>query len=92
MPSIRVPDTGLILESSAASGNPVPPQAFTINLSDNVLEDLIKCVQSGEDLQLSLGSSPVSNHYCFALHSENPGHNPIVSPTGTTTIWASLHA
>ncbi|KAJ0364900.1 hypothetical protein COL154_004708 [Colletotrichum chrysophilum] len=41
MPSIRVPDTGLILESSAASGNPVPPQAFTINLSDNVLEDLI---------------------------------------------------
>ncbi|KAF9875897.1 hypothetical protein CkaCkLH20_06829 [Colletotrichum karsti] len=58
MPSIRVPDTGLILESSAASGNPVPPQAFTINLSDHVLEDLIKCVQSGEDLQLSLGSSP----------------------------------
>ncbi|GJC85001.1 hypothetical protein ColLi_07839 [Colletotrichum liriopes] len=58
MPSLKVPDTGLILESSAASGNPVPPQAFTINLSDNVLEDMIKCVQSGEDLQLSLGSSP----------------------------------
>ncbi|CCF47628.1 hypothetical protein CH063_15943, partial [Colletotrichum higginsianum] len=58
MPSLKVPETGLILESSAASGNPVPPQAFTINLSDNVLEDMIKCVQSGEDLQLALGSSP----------------------------------
>ncbi|KAK2046907.1 hypothetical protein LZ31DRAFT_180254 [Colletotrichum somersetense] len=58
MPSLKVPETGLILESSAASGNPVPPQAFTINLSDHVLEDMIRCVQSGEDLQLSLGSSP----------------------------------
>ncbi|OLN84357.1 hypothetical protein CCHL11_05963 [Colletotrichum chlorophyti] len=58
MPSLKVPDTGLILESSAASGNPVPPQAFTITLSDYVLEDMIKCVQGGEDIQLSLGNSP----------------------------------
>ncbi|KAI8258651.1 hypothetical protein K4K58_003194 [Colletotrichum sp. SAR11_239] len=71
MPSIRVPDTGLILESSAASGNPVPPQAFTINLSDNVLEDLIKCVQSGEDLQLSLGSSPTLL-YGSSAHTLSP--------------------
>lgn len=85
MPSIRVPDTGLILESSAASGNPVPPQAFTINLSDHVLEDLIKCVQSGEDLQLSLGSSPVSSIRYFVRHSEPPDHNSIVLPTGRTT-------
>ncbi|KAL2876742.1 hypothetical protein SGCOL_008109 [Colletotrichum sp. CLE4] len=56
--SLKVPESGLILESSAASGNPVPPQAFCINLSDHVLEDMIKCVQGGEDLQLSLGSSP----------------------------------
>ncbi|KAJ0386349.1 hypothetical protein COL922a_004525 [Colletotrichum nupharicola] len=72
MPSIRVPDTGLILESSAASGNPVPPQAFTINLSDNVLEDLIKCVQSGEDLQLSLGSSPPTSLWKKLPGSEAP--------------------
>ncbi|TDZ60552.1 hypothetical protein CTRI78_v004911 [Colletotrichum trifolii] len=58
MSSLKVPDSGLILESSGASGNPVPPQAFTISLSDHVLEDMIKCVQSGEGLQLSLGSSP----------------------------------
>ncbi|WQF87195.1 Putative winged helix DNA-binding domain superfamily [Colletotrichum destructivum] len=75
MPSLKVPETGLILESSAASGNPVPPQAFTINLSDNVLEDMIKCVQSGEDLQLALGSSPMLL-YGSSSHTLSPIRDP----------------
>lgn len=61
MASLRVPDTGLQLESSAGASPGIPAQAFALTLSDNVIEDMIKCVQNGEDIQLSLGSSPVSS-------------------------------
>lgn len=61
MPALRIPDSGLLLEGSGSkSAASLPAQAFAITLSDNVIEDMIKCVQSGEDIQLSLGSSPVS--------------------------------
>ena len=61
MPSLKVPDSGLLLEGPGSKPSPsLPTQAFAITLSDNVIEDMIKCVQSGEDIELSLGSSPVS--------------------------------
>jgi RNA polymerase II elongation factor ELL len=60
MPSLRVPETGLILESSENASTALPTQAFAVSLSDIVIEDMIQCVQNGEDIQLSLGSSPVS--------------------------------
>lgn len=57
---VNIPDNGLLLESSAKVMAGLPTQAFAITLSDSVIEDMIKCVQDGGELQLSLGNSPVS--------------------------------
>ncbi|KAJ9151749.1 Com1 regulatory protein [Pleurostoma richardsiae] len=54
----RIPEAGLQLESSADAVATLPLQAFAITLSDSVLEDMIQCVQNGEDIQLSLGGTP----------------------------------
>ena len=60
MPSLTIPEGGLQLESSPKSSNFLPLQAFGLTLSDNVIEDMIKCVQDGDQIELSLGSNPVS--------------------------------
>lgn len=60
MASLRVPDTGLQLESSGTPGPAAPNQAFALTLSNNVIEDMIKCVQNDGEIHLSLGSAPVS--------------------------------
>lgn len=57
---LRIPETGLQLESSVKAAETLPLQAFAITLSDNVIEDLIQCVQNGDDIRLSLGNVPVS--------------------------------
>jgi hypothetical protein len=57
---LRIPGTGLQLESSASSSSKLPQQAFAITLDDRVLESMIQCVKNGKDLQLLLGGSPVS--------------------------------
>lgn len=61
MNSLKIPDHGLMLKGSAPRDvGPLPPQAFAISLSDNVIEGMIKCVQDGEGIQLALGARPVS--------------------------------
>lgn len=57
---LRIPEAGLHLESSDKLAETLPLQAFAFTLSDNVIEDLISCVQNGEDVKLSLGNVPVS--------------------------------
>lgn len=57
---LRIPETGLQLESSEKTADTLPLQAFAFTLSDSVIEDLIQCVQDGEDVRLSLGNVPVS--------------------------------
>lgn len=57
---LNIPDSGLQLESSAKAAAALPLQAFALTLSDSVIEDMINCVQNGQDIQLSLGGSPVS--------------------------------
>lgn len=51
---------GLLVESTEATAGH-PTQAFALTLSGNVIEDMIACVQNGGDIQLSLGSTPVSD-------------------------------
>ncbi|KAI1414851.1 hypothetical protein F5Y13DRAFT_157360 [Hypoxylon sp. FL1857] len=58
MSALAVPETGLLLESSANSSDYMPLQAFGITLSDSVIEDMIKCVQGGQEIELTLGSNP----------------------------------
>lgn len=73
---LRIPEAGLHLESSEKTADTLPLQAFAFTLSDNVIEDLIQCVQNGEDVKLSLGSVPVSILLCLVppcLDNERTG-------------------
>ncbi|ROT42273.1 COM1 protein [Sodiomyces alkalinus F11] len=58
MTTLKIPDAGLELEGSGSSISPLPAQAFAVTLSDGVIEDMIKCIQNGENIQLSLGNCP----------------------------------
>ena len=69
----NIPESGLALESSARAMAGLPTQAFAITLSDSVIENMIQCVRGGQDIQLSLGSSPVS-----FLRAHTPSPPPIV--------------
>ncbi|KAH7001624.1 hypothetical protein EDB80DRAFT_98190 [Ilyonectria destructans] len=74
MNSLKVPEAGWQLEGSPSERSKLPQQAFALTLSDNVIEDMIKCVQSGDGLQLSLGSTPTfiygSNSHVISPPSE----------------------
>lgn len=60
MNSLKIPEGGVMLKDSPdEDSGPLPQQAFTISLSDNVIESMIQCVQDGGDVQLALGSKPV---------------------------------
>ncbi|KAH7027726.1 uncharacterized protein B0I36DRAFT_327746 [Microdochium trichocladiopsis] len=71
MTTLTIPDAGLHLESSAKAAGALPRQAFGITLSDSMIEDMIRCVQDGEEIELVLGSEP-----CF----EYGGRSHIVEP------------
>lgn len=60
MPPLRVPGDGLLLSGSPGENQSFPSQAFAITLGDDVIGDLVRCAQNGGDIELSLGSSPVS--------------------------------
>ncbi|KAI0976659.1 hypothetical protein F4678DRAFT_414048 [Xylaria arbuscula] len=62
MSSLKIPVAGLQLESSPSSRDFLPMQAFGITLNDSMIEDMIKCVQSGQNVELTLGGAP-SLHY-----------------------------
>lgn len=57
---LNISESGVLLESPAKHTAGLPQQAFAISLSGSVIEDMIACVQNGGDIQLALGSSPVS--------------------------------
>ncbi|KAI5865897.1 hypothetical protein GGS23DRAFT_359130 [Durotheca rogersii] len=82
MAAITIPESGFLLESSANSSDYLPLQAFGITLSDSVIEDMIKCVQEGQEIELTLGSSPVS------LTSSPPSGPPLVA-TQTYVVISS---
>ncbi|KAF4446278.1 hypothetical protein F53441_10080 [Fusarium austroafricanum] len=58
MNSLKVPESGLQLEGSTGKDASLPSQAFALTLSDVLIEDMIKCVQGGDDIRLSLGPNP----------------------------------
>ncbi|RYO97234.1 hypothetical protein DL765_011282 [Monosporascus sp. GIB2] len=71
MSVLTIPNNGLQLESSAKSSNFLPLQAFGITLDDNVIEDMIKRVQNGDQIELSLGNDP-SFHYGSKVQKIEP--------------------
>lgn len=57
---LNISESGVLLDGSAKAMAGLPAQAFAISLSGSVIEDMISCVQNGGDIQLALGSNPVS--------------------------------
>lgn len=74
MNSLKVPESGLQLEGSTGKDASLPSQAFAVTLSDNVIEDMIKCVQNGDGIQLALGANPVSSE-------------PLVVTVSSLKVW-----
>ncbi|KAK8072467.1 hypothetical protein PG996_005815 [Apiospora saccharicola] len=74
MPALAIPDTGLQLESPANTPSSIPMQAFGLVLNDDVIEDMIRCVQNGQNLELCLGNNP-SLRYGNQEHGIKPTPN-----------------
>jgi len=82
---LKVPESGLLLESSPKAMAGLPTQAFAVSLSNNMIEDMIQCIQSGQDIQLSLGGSPVSFSVpTYLTFKTVPSycHSPVTSGSG----------
>ncbi|QUC17979.1 uncharacterized protein UV8b_02220 [Ustilaginoidea virens] len=62
MNSLKVPEGGWLLAGSSSPDSVLPPQAFVLNLSDDVVEQMIQSVRVGNNLELKLGKSPTL-HY-----------------------------
>ncbi|KAL2063313.1 hypothetical protein VTL71DRAFT_5118 [Oculimacula yallundae] len=61
MPSLNIPESGLSVQGSHGSASKAgssPQNALGLSLSSEMIEDMIKCVQNGKGLQLSLGEHP----------------------------------
>lgn len=77
MPALRIPDSGLLLGSFSAttskSGAEVP-EVIGLALTDNAIEEMIKCVQNGKAIQLSLGEHPIlsygTKHHTLSTFSD----------------------
>lgn len=57
---------GSSLETVSKPGSAVP-EVFGLTLSDGLIEEMIKCVQIGKPVQLSLGEQPVSFQTIVAI-------------------------
>jgi RNA polymerase II elongation factor ELL len=69
MPALVIPQSGLSLGNFAATSKPgsTNTDVFGLTLTDGVIEEMIKCVQNGKHIELSLGEHPVSLHLIFFL-------------------------
>ncbi|CAG8982201.1 hypothetical protein HYALB_00003637 [Hymenoscyphus albidus] len=56
-PCLVFPESGVELRTSSTPTSAVPA-VLGLSLSDSVLEEMIKCVQNGKPIQLSLGEHP----------------------------------
>ncbi|KAK3943691.1 hypothetical protein QBC46DRAFT_28301 [Diplogelasinospora grovesii] len=56
--ALDIPESGLLLESSEMVMEGLPTQAFALSLSDETIEQMIRCVENGGEIELFLGSKP----------------------------------
>lgn len=59
MNSLKVPEAGLTLEGPSGQVAAIPPQAFALSLSGDVVANLIKAARGGDGIELALGKNPV---------------------------------
>ncbi|KAI9047665.1 hypothetical protein LZ554_008376 [Drepanopeziza brunnea f. sp. 'monogermtubi'] len=70
MPSLHIPESGLPLGSSpgASSGKAGGPDVLGLSLTDSIIEEMIKCVQNGKEIHLSLGEHPSLSYGAKSQH------------------------
>lgn len=59
MNSLKVPDSGLLLEGPSHGESAAPKQAFSLSLPDEVVQKLAQSALNGDDISISLGRNPV---------------------------------
>lgn len=64
--ALQIPRAGLQLEEGEYGH--LPTQSFILDLSDDVIEGMIKSVSQGNEIRLSLGNKPVCQDL-IALHA-----------------------
>ncbi|KAH9220466.1 hypothetical protein DL95DRAFT_403730 [Leptodontidium sp. 2 PMI_412] len=95
MPSLVIPESGLSLQSSqgaASKAGSGPPDVFGLTLTDAVIEEMIKCVQNGKGLQLSLGEHPSLSYGSKIQHlqtSDDPFTHDIFQSTSSDSESSS---
>ncbi|POR32726.1 COM1 regulatory protein [Tolypocladium paradoxum] len=71
MNSLKVPESGLLLDGSSDEDSGLPPQAFVLSLSDDVIANMIQSARNGDDLLVALGDEPTL-HYGTRSHRIPP--------------------
>ena len=63
MPAVAVPESGWTMEGPGEDSlkSSAVHNAIGLTLTNGIIEDMIKCVQDGKPIQLSLGPQPVSS-------------------------------
>ena len=89
MPSLNIPESGLSFGKSAMPDSTMPT-ALGLTLTDGVIEEMIKCVQNGKPIQLSLGDHPVSLRP-VQLCSQNVSCNCSLSLNYSPSLTIPLH-
>ena len=60
MPTLDIPASGLSFESvSERTSKSTSQDIIGLTLTDDLIEEMIQCVQNGKQIHLSLGSRPV---------------------------------
>ncbi|KAG5915279.1 hypothetical protein E4U42_000066 [Claviceps africana] len=75
MDSLKVPESGLLLSGPSGSDSDLPPQAFVLNLSDDVLSQMISRVRLGDNLELELGKTPTLHYGSHSHQISQPEHD-----------------
>ncbi|KAG6009744.1 hypothetical protein E4U21_001492 [Claviceps maximensis] len=55
---LKISDSGWVLSGPPSSGSDVPPQAFVLDLSDDIVAQMRKSALVGDNLELHLGKTP----------------------------------
>lgn len=77
MKTLKVPEGGLELAGSCSPDTAPLPQAFVVNLSDDVVQQMIQAARLGDDIDLQLGKNPVSFPF-LAECSRDVLYNPAI--------------
>ncbi|KAK6583230.1 hypothetical protein PZA11_004306 [Diplocarpon coronariae] len=87
MPSLVIPESGMSLGTSPDAPSQQDsgvPDALGLTLTDAMIEEMIKCVQNGKSLQLSVGEHPSISYGSKTQHFAS-SHDPFAHDLYQTT-------